>query len=207
MTDTPFSYNDHVTVGTSSEAAEWVRNSSLRPECKEAHLRLISRFPTQSFTREDNALLDYREAIDSISVPAWMRAARTTLSGFGSAFAVRFDSIGQASPRADYVQDIWYTWELASWDEEIRGILRDGMRVYPLADLRESLNSYLAIDLTNPDDDQIYEFSYLSAVDNWSMDEPLRDVMFPAFSSYCDMISHIVAVQTTDGSVVDADEG
>jgi hypothetical protein len=206
VSGSPFPLDEHITVGSSVEATAWVRDSSLGPECKEAMLGLIARFPTQTFTREDDALLDHFESIDDVELPGWLRRIRTTLSGFGSAVALRFDGIGPESPRSDQVGDIWYVWQLAAWDEEMRGILRDDMRVYPVADWRETLRSCLAIDLANPEDERIFEYSYLSVVDNWSLDEPLRDAMYPAFRSYCAMISHIVAVQTTDGAVVDAEK-
>jgi hypothetical protein len=39
-------------------------------------------------------------------LPVRLRRVRTMLSGFDSAVAVQFDSLGQEPPRAEYVRDI-----------------------------------------------------------------------------------------------------
>ncbi|HEX6681237.1 MAG TPA: hypothetical protein VF062_00465 [Candidatus Limnocylindrales bacterium] len=208
MSGPRFPFDEHITEGTGSEATAWIQDSTLEPECKAALSRFVRRFPAQTFTREDDAFLDYMESLDGVRLPPWMRRMRKTLSGFGSGGVhVRFDSLGHESPRAEYVHDIWYTWQLAAWDEELGGLLRDEVKVYTIADWRETLNSYLAIDLADPDNGQILEFSYLTLVDNMSLDEPLREVLSVAFPSYCDMISHIAAVRLPGGEVVEAEEG
>jgi hypothetical protein len=197
-----FDFDWHRTTGTGDEARRWVEASALPAE-QQAQLRgFIDRFPELTFVREDDALLDRLAADDGVTLPPWFRAVRTVLAGPQPGARLRFDDFEQLTPTSDDIDEIWYDLLPGYSDPEQRELFRDQARAYPIGAWRETGESYLAIGLGDPADERIVEFAAEDLLDSVLDGRSATTSVYPIFSSYPAMLSHVVAVLLPDGRVV-----
>src|SRR5215213_1508345 len=68
-----FDFHSHRELGTSADAAAWVRDSSLPTEVKDELMKLVRKFPSLIFYKEDDIFLDRMEAALKVRFPHWFR--------------------------------------------------------------------------------------------------------------------------------------
>jgi hypothetical protein len=193
MTD--FDFEEHLIAGDADAARSWVESSALSAEQQADLLHFISKFPTSTFVREDDAILDYYEEIDRLTLPEWFRKARSTLAFIHPAKLFRVDDFQwYNSPRADDVGDAWYELRAGYQGEEQRTLLfRDAM-VYRIGAWSGTDESYLGIDLHDPGDHRIFDFSGADLRDNMLAERPVRGSLYPIFESYPRLLAHITEI-------------
>lgn len=204
MTD--FDEHPHLITGDAATATTWIEESALTDDDKAALRRFVARFPSLTFVKEDDAQLNQYEETDGVTLPPWFRETRSTLAYTVPGAQVRVDGFGwDESPRADEQDTHWYEVEPGYVNEENRETMFDLARVYPIAQWFANDRSYLAVDLEDPSDRRILEFALEDLWDDEAKGEPLRESTFPAFSSYADLLGHVVAVKLPDGTVIEAE--
>lgn len=199
-----FDLSKHRVRGDSSEAASWVRASSLPDEDKEKLLSFISHFSGLTFFHEDDELLDHVESIDRVKLPSWFRQLRKVLAFVDPPMQVRFDDYEHLLPRSDDIEDAWYAFDLGYGDEEQRELFLEKAGCYPIGDWVGTGYSYLAINLWDDSDRRILEFAREDLLDNVLNGKPARASVRAAFDSYSRMLSHIVQGRLQDGTLVDS---
>ncbi|ADD40811.1 hypothetical protein [Stackebrandtia nassauensis] len=194
-------------VGDGVTAVCWIEDAALSDEDELALRRFVGRFPSLRFARDTPAVLDRHETVDQVTLPAWFRVARTILAGLEPAGRVRLDAFAiDGSPRETPRE--YYEISPGYINEEIRGLLFDKAGVYLIGQEFGDDESCLAIDLENPRDRRIFEFAMEDLLDDDIADRPLRKSLTPVFSSYADLLGHIVAARMPDGEIViAADQG
>ncbi|MCQ6245779.1 hypothetical protein [Streptomyces malaysiensis] len=192
-------------IGNSNEAINWVDGSSLSSEYKELLLRFVRRFPSMMFVKDrDSRLLREVESKEGLLLPDWFHEVRQTLCFVEPRMQVRFDDFDSYTPRADYLDEIWYSVGLISMGDEQRRLFVEEARVCPMAEWVEENRSFLAVQLNNPGDTRVHEFSAPDLLDNVLDGKPAGISVHPAFDSYPSMLSHVTAGKLPDGTVIKA---
>lgn len=179
-------------VGSSSDAIDWVTGENFDRSDRENFLRFIDRFSSFSFVRGRERLVKYYEKRGKVNFPDWYRRTVKTLNFVRPKMLVQFDDFDFYTPRSDYVADIWYRIEMGSMNEEERNLFVGDGYVYPIGGWCENDRSILAIDLMSSEDGRIFEFSAPDLLDNSLDGKEVRSSVYPAFSSYASMLSHVV---------------
>lgn len=192
-------------TGDAAAARSWIEESGLPDEDKAALRRFVDRFPSLTFTKEEDTALSCYEATDEVTLPPWFRETRATLAFTVAGAQVRVAGFRwDDSPRADDQADHWYEVELGYVNEENRETMFDLAHLYPIGQWFANDRSYLAVDLADPTDRRILEFALEDLWDDEANGEPLRESTFPAYASYADFLGHVVAVKLPDGGLVEA---
>ncbi|MFI0898523.1 hypothetical protein [Streptomyces sp. NPDC020983] len=192
-------------TGSSGEAEGWVRDSPLDGAEKELLLAFVRRFPGLGFTRDAGARAGRAaEQKEGVRLPPWLHGIRQVLCSAAPDVQVRFDDFDSYTPRADYLEEIWYSIGLVSMGEEQRHLFVEEAGVFPVGEWEESNRSFLAVNLRDVGDTQVLEFSAPDLMDNISEGKPANVSVHPAFRSYASMLSHVTACRTADGAVVEA---
>jgi len=188
--------------GTSTEAMGWVSGSDLDEESKSNLLKFIMNFPSLTFTRESDEYLDAVESEHGLTLPPWLRHLRKTLAGFTDPMPARFIAYDDDCARFDIVHKIWYTFSLGDMSEDDKPLFMEYAQMYPIGSWVENDRSYLAINLEDPQDRNIYEFAREDLSDSQTMGEsPLPDAVF---SSYPRMLSRLYQFKATNGVLMQA---
>lgn len=192
-------------IGNADEAIRWVDNSPLSSEYKELLLRFVRRFPSMMFVKDHGSrLLREAERREGLALPAWFHEIRQTLRFVEPRMQVRFDDFDSYTPRADYLDEIWYSVGLISMGDEQHKLFVEEARVCPMAEWVEENRSFLAVQLDNPGDARVHEFSAPDLLDNVLDGKPAGISVHPAFDSYPSMLSHVTAGRLPDGTVIEA---
>lgn len=193
---TEFDYGRHLIKGDAHTARSWIESSTLPEEQKIDLQQFVDNFPSLTFTREDDIILDRHGEVGGVQLPSWLREVRTTLAFVDPPVLCRVgDFQWYDSPRCEAVDRIWYEVQFGYSSEEERARLRDGAEIYPIGGWFGSDRSYLGIDLQNQQDTRIFDFSGEDMLDDELDDEPLRNSLFPIFSSYARFLAHVVEVR------------
>ncbi|WP_171162936.1 hypothetical protein [Streptomyces sp. I05A-00742] len=88
-------------------------------------------------------------------------------------------------------------------DEE-HNLLRNGAECYPILGSETGVNYLLAANLGTPDDANIFDLCDEDIMDACHAGTSGTGYVFPAFTSYASMLSHIVECLTEDGTVIRA---
>lgn len=193
---TEFDYERHLIKGDAHTACGWIESSRLPVEQKADLQQFVDNFPSLTFTREDDIILGRYAATGGVELPPWLREVRSTLAFVDPPVLCRVDDFQwYDSPRCEAVDRIWYEVQFGYANEEERARLRDGAEIYPIGGWFGSDRSNLGIDLQNPEDTRIFDFSGEDMLDAELDDEPLRDSLFPIFSSYALFLAHVVEVR------------
>jgi hypothetical protein len=196
---TEFDYEGHLTKGDATAARSWIESSTLPEEQKADLQQFVANFPSLTFAKEDDAILDHYAETDGVELPPWLREVRSTLAFTDPPVLFRVDDFQwYDSPRCEAVDHIWYELRFGYSDEEDRARLRDRAKIYPIGGWFGSDRSYLGVDLQNPEDRRIFDFSGEDLIDDELDDEPLRDSLFPIFSSYARFLARIAEVRVSD---------
>ncbi len=75
-----FGYQVGVERGDADKALEWIEESELDTEFKDALRQVIEAFPKVLFVRENEARMQYRERLNGARFPKWIRDLRKTLA-------------------------------------------------------------------------------------------------------------------------------
>ncbi|CAM5253781.1 hypothetical protein [Streptomyces aurantiogriseus] len=198
------------TEGDYRDALSWINASSLGDEEKQSLRRFAEAFSTLRFTRDSSSAISHCEQRDRVHLPQWFRQVRQTLSftmanqaQFPPVLA-RFGGYDFDCNMADSDAIAWYQIKVGVMGEDDRDLFVDSAGLYPIATWFGTNESYLAINLRDPEDRRIHEFSGTDFWDNFFNGESLEGTSEPAFSSYARMLSHITAVKFPDGREVQA---
>ncbi|MDX3243319.1 hypothetical protein [Streptomyces sp. ME18-1-4] len=195
---------DQHVLGSADDAVGWVTESALTGRDKEHLLAFIRKFPDLTFTKDQEGLLEHFEQKDRVRLPAWLHETRRVLHFVEPLMQVRFDDFDQYTPRADYLDEIWYTLDLGYMGEGQRSLFVEQAHCYPIGEWEETDRSYLAVDVKNTDDGRILEFSSPDLMDNISEGKAADASVRPAFDSYASMLSRVVAGRMPNGTVIEA---
>lgn len=195
---------DRQVLGSSSDAIEWVTESPLVGQEKEHFLAFIRKFPGLTFVKDQEGFLEYFERKDRLQLPAWLHRTRRILRFVEPLMQVRFDDFDHYTPRADYLDEIWYTLDLGYMSEGQRSLFVDKAHAYPIGEWEDTDRSYLAVDVADVNDKRILEFSSPDLMDNIAEGKAADVSVRPAFDSYASMLSHVVAGRLSDGTVIEA---
>lgn len=203
-------FDDHrargdLTRGDADAARSWVRASALPEDQKADLLRFVDNFPSLTFVKESGAVLDHYAETDGVTLPRWLREVRSTLAFVDPPGQVRVDDFEwYQSPRADDVEDIWYDVRFGYHGQEQRELFFGDARVYRIGVWWDTDDSYLGVDLENPQDQRILDFSGADLRDNKLAGRPVRGSLYPIFTSYARFLAHVCEVRLPDGSTVGA---
>ncbi|MGW3955382.1 hypothetical protein ACWEKM_31620 [Streptomyces sp. NPDC004752] len=203
-------HSGEVAEGSFSDALRWINSASLESEEKEGLREFVENFPSLRFNRESSRQLDDYARRDRVQIPGWFRRARETLPFVQVGRAefppvlVRFSGFDFDCNVADSGMASWYQVKVGVMGEDDRDLFVDHAGMYPIATWFGTNQSSLAINLRDPEDRRIHEFSGEDYWDNFINGESLEGASEPAFSSYARMLSHISALKFPDGSEVQA---
>jgi hypothetical protein len=191
------------TVGTGSDALEWITASNVPEYYRVDLIRFVQNFPSLSFRKDDDEALDQLESVDGVRLPAVLREVLKTVAFLHPLVEVRFDHFEYDSPRSDRASRSWYAFERGSMDDEHRALVCEKAKIYPVAFSSETANDFLAIDVSNAWDERVFDFSYEGLMDNAYEGRSLRPSIYPVFDSYPRMLSCIRACKLDDGTIVE----
>lgn len=198
-----FDYDAHRILGTSSDAAAWVAQSSLAAAHQRLLQQFIARFPSLMFFKDDQAVLDHVEQRNQVALPPWFRAQRQTLAFVAPPVLAQIDDFDRLGPRSDTLDEIWYEFDLYGYrDDEQRELLFGKAASFPFAEWPFTDRSFLALHTADHGDERIYEFAREDVLDCVLNGEPPRDGLNVAFDSYASMLSHVIAIKDAAGNVI-----
>jgi hypothetical protein len=192
---------NHLVIGDSSDAVAWVQGSHLNGESKRDLVAFIENFPTLNFVREPDEYLDMVEGRDGVVLPSWLRDMRKVLAFVYPPALVRFTSYDYDCGSFDYVDRIWYHFELGDMSKDDHDLFMQFAGMYPIGSWVESEESYLAVNLADRQDGRIYEFARENVQDDMRDGEASAfGSTDEAFDSYPRMLSKIVELRHADGN-------
>jgi hypothetical protein len=193
-------------IGDSSDAEEWVAESTLDEGTKAALLRLVKRFPTQRYRR-------WRE-IRSAFGPVWFRVLRTVVDGIHAAgpLWMQFDQPDAfLAIHEQPAREIWYHSFLSYAPTSEYAAVRCGAHRLLFVGHWQERDYFLAIKADDDADTSVYALPYdrIGPVDaagapdagEDSVGQVAPDAVCVAFSSYAEMLGHIAALKV-GGTVV-----
>jgi hypothetical protein len=196
---TTFDYQEHLTRGDADSARGWVESSALPDAQKSDLLAFIGNFPSLTFVKEDDAILDHYAEEAGVVLPPWFRTVRSTLAFVDPSMLVCVDDFQwYDSPRSDDVEDIWYDIQLGYHGEEQRRLFRDDAKIYRIGAWSGTDDAMLGVDLSDPDDQRIFDFAGADLRDNKLAGRPVRGSLYPIFESYPQFLAHIAEVRPGD---------
>jgi hypothetical protein len=198
-----FDPDAHRIRGSSSDAAAWVAQSALPDDHKALLQQFIARFPSLTFFKDDQALLDHVEQEERVKLPAWFRRQRQTLAFVAPPVHFRIDDFDQLGPRSDTLDRIWYATDLYGYrDDEQRELFLDKGAIFPFVQWPGTDRSVFAISTSDHSDEAIWEFAAEDMLDSVLDGEPAREALNKAFDSYASMLSHIIEIKDASGQVI-----
>ncbi|MFI5794640.1 hypothetical protein [Streptomyces sp. NPDC051677] len=196
---TEFDYERHLVKGDADTARSWVESSALPDDQKADLLTFVANFPSLTFVKEDDAVFEHYAETDGVTLPPWLREVRSTLAFVDPPVLLQVDDFQwYDSPRSDDVEDIWYDLRFGYHGEEQRALFSDDARIYRIAGSWDGEESYLGVDLLNPEDQRIFDFSGADLRDNKLAGRPVRGSLYPVFGSYAEFLAHIADVRPLD---------
>jgi len=201
-----FDFDSHRELGDREDALRWIAGET-EPE-RRSHLeRFVARFPGAVFFREDDAFHAMVERIGGVSLPASYRRARSVLAGAfpEPAADYRVDRFtGRSVAATNLVEDsVWYSPQPANYRGDEGPTIRDVVRLYPFALWAPRKFSILAVSLDG-DQPDIREYRETAIFDELRAGNPPDGVVYSVYSSYAELLGHIIAFKLADGTVVDA---
>jgi hypothetical protein len=198
---TEFDYERHLIKGDAETACSWVESSTLPDDQKADLLRFVANFPSFTFIKEDDAVLDHYAETDGVTLPPWLREVRSTLAFVDPPVLLRVDDFQwYNSPRSDDVEDIWYDLRFGYHGAEQRALFFGDAQIYRIGVWWGTDESYLGVDLLNPEDQRIFDFSGADLRDNKLAGRPVRGSLYPIFGSYARLLAHVAEVRPLDGA-------
>ncbi|MFJ7187541.1 hypothetical protein [Streptomyces bacillaris] len=189
-------------LGGNTEAIEWVNGSTLDEKSKSNLIKFIMNFPSLTFIRDSDEHLDAKESEHGVTLPPWLRDLRKAFAGFADPMPARFIAYDEDCARYDIVHKIWYTFSLGDMSEDDVPLFVEYAKMYPIGSWVENDRSYLAINLEDPQDRNIYEFAREDLADSRVIDEP----PYPdaVFGSYPRMLSRLYQFRAPSGEIIQA---
>ncbi|MFE6775595.1 hypothetical protein [Streptomyces sp. NPDC057676] len=116
----------------------------------------------------------------------------------------RFDGYDYDCSKSDLTTPIWYRIELGNTGDEEMEMFTGPAHSYTVGSWYGSDRSYLAVDLANPDDERIFEFTGEDVFSAHIAGEPADASIQAAFESYSSMLARVIELKTQDGTVLRA---
>jgi hypothetical protein len=191
-----------------AEATSWLESSSMTKADISNSKKFIQSFPDCTFYQEKIDLFSMIEDKHKIKLPEWLKSFRRQLAWImpSCSTTVCFREFSGWSPRMDYLQDLWYSIYLRGYsDEEERSFLMriDDFCPFPIASIRGSDDSFLAIKLADPNDHSIYEYNLEDLWDNEADGTPVSASIRKVFNSYSDMLAAIAQVKIEKDDLIE----
>ncbi|WP_338932839.1 hypothetical protein WEB32_31070 [Streptomyces netropsis] len=163
----------------------------------------VQRFPSMTYARGSDEFLEFTERTNRVHISDSFRSIFNALILPGDFPDFRVATYTHWTPRTDNTHPIWYTgdWGYAN-DQERSSLLQAHM--FPVAQWVETGFSSLAINISDDTDSKVYEFTSEDILDDIRGNLSPDSSVFPAFSSYPEMISHIIELRLPDGTLVQA---
>jgi hypothetical protein len=199
-------FEPHLEMGSNTDATAWIESSTLPDEQKSDLRRFVAAFPTLTFARHTDALLDQLEQKDQVHLPRWLRDTVSTLAFVFPPLRFQVDDYQYLCPRSDYVDEVWYEFDFGYAHDQERQLFLDQGGVYPIGSWYGTDESYLAVDMTDPNDQRIFEFASEDLLDNSLDGKEVRASVYPIFDSYAQLLAHVTVGRLPDGSLVEARE-
>ncbi|WP_326733623.1 hypothetical protein [Streptomyces sp. NBC_01022] len=192
-----------LTRGSGEDALSWIRNSELNSEQRAHLVAFVNRFPSMTFTKANFEFLDSMEFEHQVTIPNAVKKMFTALLLVDDFPEFRVDDYTYWTPRTDNMHPIWYasTWGYAN-EQERNSFLQANM--FPVAQWADTGLSSLAINVSDGQDTKIYEFTGEDIVDDIQSNNSPDSSVFPAFTSYTELISHISELRFPDGTLIHA---
>lgn len=190
------------TMGTATEAKNWVDKSALSDWKKDALITFIRSFPNLMFYKKARPDAD----------PAWLRELGEVFLGVYSEELLWWYQFSHFdhSEYDDYrFQESFYGNQSFARDiGEFEEITMDGAPLLIIACLLETMESVLAVKADDSVDLAVYDFSYMDI--RRDGDAPGKGAINPAiarlaFPSYYEMLSRVQAIRFSDDTVVEAE--
>ncbi|WP_406740083.1 hypothetical protein [Streptomyces atratus] len=195
-------------IGSYRDALHWISTSPLHTEDKGNLKKFVTNYPNLSFFRNAPEEIIRHEREDRVQIPRWFHEIRQVLAFIHSPTPthpptlVRFEEPDYDCNMFDSGEIQWYQLKIGVMGDDDRDLFIDKAGLYPIATWFGTDQSYLAINLRDPSDGRIHEFS---GADYWDMSfngESLEEESQPAFTSYSRMLSRILEFKFADGSTV-----
>ena len=185
-------------VGDSRAAREWVQGSALPEATKKPLLCFIDRFSGLEFYKESAAAITSIEEREAVMLPQWLREIRQTLAYVmpNRYIRVRFDR--SMHPGLHHSDGMWYRLGLLGYyNSENRDTLDliEGVQLFPIGNVIETMESSLAVNLADDADRRIYEYNIEDLWDDHYDGKPLRESLYVTSYSYADLFGHIVSIE------------
>ncbi len=204
-----------VIVGDSMEARRWVEASELPEETKVSLLRFIVRFSTLTFYKDSIGALDAVEEAQGVVLPRWLRAICQTIRSVEPECRVwaRFDHSVHPYIVGERLRDSWYRIGVIGYVANVERPLFESLpdlHLLPIGDDERPGRSTLAINLSDHTDQRVYEYALEDLQQEMGDGEAVRELIFPMFASYANMLGQITAVKirSSDSSrrIIEAQE-
>jgi hypothetical protein len=203
--NTAFDTDSYREFGDYHDACRWI-DAERDPYRRECLQRFIDRFRGLVFFREDGTFHDEWEQMAGVALPKALREARIILAGALPEHVpeYRLGRFGVSSVRSDALAEgkLWHRPVFEDYGSDEGPTIRDTVRMYPFG-WGDGLHSVLAMSLDD-ESPAIHEY------DEWMLfyflqrGDPPREGVYPVYSSYAEMLGHIVAYRLADGTVIDA---
>lgn len=201
-----FDFESHRELGDRDDALRWVA-AETEPARRRDLERFVARFPGAVFFREDDAFHAMAERLGAVSLPASYRRARSLLAGAfpepAAEYRVdRFEGRSAAATNLD-PDSVWFSPQLANYHGDEGPTIRDVARLYPFAVWAPRKFSILAVSLDG-DHPDIREYRETAIFEELRASNPPDGVVYSVYSSYAELLGHIIAFKLADGTVVEA---
>jgi hypothetical protein len=198
-----FDFGSHRTLGHAAEARQWVERAGLAAERQATLMRFIGRFPTMTFYREDDTVVQGIEAMTSAGLPGWFGEWRKTLAGVmpNHRALVEFDAGTVKQLGGDFRFEL--NQFRVHWDGRER-FAQAGERIVPFTIATSpDAQSLLAVNLADERDEHIYTYNVESLNESFYREggRTLSDALRVVFTSYADLFDHVSIVTLPGGDV------
>lgn len=197
-----FDFETHCEYGDREDALQWITAED-DPGRRASLQRFIERFPGAVFFREDDAFHALVERQAGVSLPASHRAARRILAGAFRWATFRVDRFARDTVAERLLEEaeVWYRTQCEDYTSDEGPTIRDVARLYPFARWSEPSNLAVSLDGDQPD---ILAYGEESLFFELRRGNPSTSAVYRVYSSYSELLSHIVAFKLPGDIVIEA---
>ncbi|MBN2394141.1 MAG: hypothetical protein JXR84_25640 [Anaerolineae bacterium] len=206
MPKNPSNLKSQRVVGDSDEARIWIQDSDLSLHFKNILTTFTRRFSTLNFYRETDSLLNNIERSENIRFPVLLRKVREVLAFIepNDAVLIQLDKFDGWTPRGEYLDEIWYRFDLIGYSSREQHDLLQKVELFPIGDWHRGGCSTLAVNLSPIGNLQVFEYCEEDLWDNLYDDISPFESTRAVYASYIDIFEHIIAIKLKDKRVIKA---
>jgi hypothetical protein len=198
--------NKYAIVLDSVTAIKRIQESKLTNDDRDYYLKFINNFRNLTFYFNTELSMSEPATSDDIFFPQTFIDYRKILADvlYGSEVEVKFGSFIKYSPRSKRLNETWYVLDPGRFtynDDQRQVLLENGdIKLLPIGFnlLKRDKNCYLALNLDEKDK-SVYEFNMQDLYDNFSSNEPVREMTSEVFDSYPQMLASISEIKYING--------